>query len=92
MFGTYDRDLMRRGAAARECILDGDDPHRMLLQVVWPDHDWSESARRAELTTCPACSGLRRPCQECGGTGLVTMQRWRLLAVEALARYVYDAA
>jgi hypothetical protein len=92
MFGTYDRDLMRRGAAARECILDGEDPHRMLLQVVWPDHDWSESARRAELTTCRACSGLRRPCQECGGTGLVTLERRRLLAVEALARYVYDAA
>ena len=58
MFGTYDRDLMRRGAAARECIIDGEDPYRMLLQVVWPDHDWSESARRAELAACPGCSEI----------------------------------
>lgn len=64
----------------------------MLLAVVWPDHDWAESALHVRLATCPKCSDNTVGCPECGGTGLVTTTRRKLLAIEALADYVYDAA
>jgi hypothetical protein len=92
MFGTYDKDLMRRGAAARSCISEGEDPFRMLLQVVWPDHDWAESAMLARLTSCPACRGRTSACSECGSTGLVTEERRKALAIETLAKVAFDAA
>ena len=44
---NYDKGLMKRGEAARRVIEDGEDPFRMLLQAVWPDHDWAESAMLA---------------------------------------------
>jgi hypothetical protein len=91
MFGKYDKDLMRRGAAARDCITDGEDPFRMLLQVVWPDHDWSESAMLARLTSCPACRGSKAGCVECGSTGLVTEERGKALAIQTRAKLAYDA-
>jgi len=92
MSETYDRGLMRRGAAARALISNGEDPYRMLLQVVWPDHDWAEAALLATLTSCPVCSDGTVACSECGGTGVVTTDRRRLLAIQALADLVYNAA
>jgi hypothetical protein len=91
MHGTYDRDLMRRGAAARELIEKGEDPLVMLLQVVWPDHDWTESAMLARLIACPTCRGSTHGCPECGSTGLVTEERRTSLGIEALARMAYEA-
>ena len=55
----------------------------MLLAVVWPDHDWAELALRTPLTECPRCLG--GTCEECGSTGLVTLARRKLLAIEDLA-------
>ena len=92
MFGKYDKDLMRRGAAARDCIEDGEDPFVMLLHAVWPDHDWSESAMLARLTACSKCRGSKFGCSECGSTGLVTEERGKLLAIEDLAAEMYGAA
>lgn len=92
MAETYDKDLMRRGAAARDCIEAGEDPFRMLLQVVWPDHDWDESAMLARLTACPACRGSVSGCAECGSTGLVTAERRKSLAIETLATLAYQAS
>jgi hypothetical protein len=83
---------MERGAAARRLIDAGEDPISMLLAVVWPGHDWAESASLAELTSCPVCSDERIQCSECGNTGLVTAVRHELLTIEALASYAYDAA
>lgn len=91
MFGWYDKDLMRRGAAARLCIEDGEDPFLMLLQVVWPDHDWAESAMLARLAACPTCRGSTVRCSECGSTGLVTEERSKSLAIETLANLAYEA-
>jgi hypothetical protein len=88
----YDKTLMKRGEAARRLIVDGEDPFRMLLAVVWPDHDWEESVLLARLTSCPRCSGGIVGCQECGSTGLVTAARRKLLTIEALATYAYGAA
>jgi hypothetical protein len=93
MFRGYDKDLMRRGAAARECIAAGEDPYRMLLQVVCPDRDWSEAALLATLTWCPQCEGQGvMTCPECGGTGFVSTDRRKMLSIEALADFAYDAA
>ena len=64
----------------------------MLLAVVWPGHDWSESALLATLTSCPMCSDGVIPCGECGSTGLVTATRREVLVGEALATHVYEAA
>jgi hypothetical protein len=92
MFGKYDKDLMRRGAAARDCIEDGEDPFVMLLHAVWPDHDWADSAMLARLTSCPTCRGSKFGCSECGSTGLVTEERGKLIAIEDLAAEMYGAA
>ncbi len=89
---TYDKTLMKRGEAARRLIVDGEDPFRMLLAVVWPDHDWEESVLLARLTSCPRCSNGTAACVECGSTGLVTAARRQLLTIEALAAHVYEAA
>ena len=90
---NYDRALMKRGEAARRLIGDGEeDPFRMLLQVVWPDHDWDESVMLARLTACPKCSGSVPGCAECGSTGLVTEERDKLLSIERLAKLAYDGA
>lgn len=86
----YDRELMKRGAAARKLIVDGEDPLDMLLAAVWPDHDWSESALYARLTKCPGCGGSDAACSECGNTGLVTAARQKLLAIEELASAVFS--
>jgi hypothetical protein len=91
MLGRYDKDLMRRAAAARDCIAEGEDPFRMLLEVVWPDHDWAESAMLARLMECPRCRGATAGCSECGSTGLVTEGRSEILAVEKLASLAYEA-
>jgi hypothetical protein len=80
MSHIYDKTLMKRGEAARRLIVDGEDPFRMLLAVVWPGHDWSESVLLARL------------CEECGSTGLVTATRRNLLAIEDLAATMYEAA
>jgi len=90
MADRYDKDLMRRGAAARDCIEEGEDPFRMLLQAVWPDHDWAESAMLATLTGCPKCSDSGRSCDVCGNTGLLTEERRNLLAMEDLAKLAYE--
>jgi hypothetical protein len=92
MFGWYDKELMRRGKAARQCIEAGEDPYRMLLQVVWPEHDWADLALRTRFTSCPECSADADRCDECGSTGIVSEERSRLLAIEALANYACDAA
>ncbi len=92
MHGPYDRALMKRGEAARRLIAEGEDPFRMLLTVVWPEHDSGEHARRACLTACPSCSDGTLACAECGSTGLVTAERRQLLTIETLAAYAYDAA
>ena len=83
---------MTLGAAARRLIREGEDPIKMLLAVVWPNHDWSESALRARLTPCPTCWHGAGGCMECGSTGLVTASRRQLLAIEALAAHAYEAA
>jgi hypothetical protein len=83
---------MERGAAARRLIAEGEDPIRMLLAVVWPGHDWAQSAMLADLASCPNCSEESVECAECGNTGLVTSARRQLLRIEALAEYAYDAA
>jgi hypothetical protein len=88
----YDRELMTRGEAARRLITEGEDPFRMLLTVVWPDHDWEASVLLARLKACPRCSDGTVSCEECGNTGLVTAARHQLLTLEALAAYAYDAA
>jgi len=90
--GLYDRALMKRGEAARRLITEGEDPFRMLLTVVWPEHDWAGSAMLARLTSCPKCSDGTLACPECGNTGLVTTERRQLLTIERLAAYAYDAA
>jgi len=87
----YDRELMKRGTAARRLIKAGEDPYTMLLQAVWPDHDWAESAMLARLESCPRCLGSLGGCPECGSTGLVTEQRSESLAIERLAEIAYDA-
>lgn len=88
---NYDRALMKRGEAARRLIGDGEeDPFRMLLQVVWPDHDWEESVMLARLTGCPKCSGAQPGCDECGSTGLVSEERRTFLTIEALADLAYE--
>ena len=53
----YDRELMKRGMAARQLIEEGDEPFRMHVQAVWPDHDWEESLMLARLMECPTCLG-----------------------------------
>jgi hypothetical protein len=83
---------MKRGEVARRLIVQGEDPVRMLLAVVWPDHDWAETVLRTRLTHCPRCSISTVGCEECGSTGLVTPARRRLLAIEDLAAAVYEAA
>jgi len=88
----YDKELMKRGVAARACIEDGEDPFRMLLEVVWPDHDWDESAMLARLTSCPTCRGSLAGCAECGSTGLVTEERSKLLSIDALAKLAYEGS
>jgi hypothetical protein len=88
----YDKELMKRGGAVRQLIEDGEDPFRMLLQVVWPDHDWDESAMLARLTACPTCRGSTSGCSECGSTGLVTEERRKLLSIETLAKLAYEAS
>ena len=85
----YDRELMKRGKAARQLIADGEDPLDMLLAAVWPDHDWSESALYARLTSCPRCRGADPACSECRNTGLVTAARQKLLAIEEFASGVF---
>jgi hypothetical protein len=90
--GQYDRGLMKRGEAARRLIAQGEDPVRMLLAAVWPDHDWAETAVRTRLTACPRCSSNTAGCEECGSTGRVTLARRKLLAIEDLAEAVYEAA
>ena len=92
MAEKYDKHLMRRGAAARDCIEDGEDPFRMLLQVVWPDHHWAESALLARLTACPKCRGSLSGCPECGSTGLLTEERRKFLAIDALAKAAFEGA
>ena len=87
--GPYDRSLMKRGEAARRLITEGEDPFTMLLTAVWPDHDWSESALYARLTSCPRCHGADAGCSECGNTGLVTAARQKLLAIEKFASAVF---
>jgi hypothetical protein len=89
--GSYDRELMKRGEEARRLISHGEDPVRMLLAVVWPGHDWAESAMRTPLTDCP-CSDRTDGCAECGSTGLITVDRRKLLAIEELAATMYAAA
>ena len=84
----YDRELMKRGEAARKLIADGEEPFQMLLAAVWPDHDWSESALYARLTKCPQCGGTDAGCSECGNTGLITAARQKLLAIEEFASAV----
>ena len=85
----YDRELMKRAKAARRLVADGEDPLEMLLAAVWPDHDWSESALYARLTSCPRCHGVDAGCSECGNTGLVTAARQKLLAIEEFASAVF---
>jgi hypothetical protein len=92
MSERYDRGLMKRGAEARRLIAEGEDPIRMLLAVVWPDHDWAASVLLAKFALCPTCSDATAGCMECGSTGLVTAERRTVLRVEALADYAYDAA
>ena len=64
----------------------------MLLAVVWPDYDWAASALRTPLTQCPRCSDRTVGCEECGSTGLVTIDRRKLLAIEDLAAATSEAA
>lgn len=88
----YDRGLMQRGEGARRVIADGEDPLLMLLQVVWPDHDWAESAMLARLTGCPKCSDDGTSCDVCGNTGLVTEKRRNLLTIEDSAKLAYETS
>ena len=88
----YDRDLMKSGDAARSLIKQGEDPYQMLLAAVWPDGDWSEKALRVQLTPCPECSPGVVDCRECGNTRLVTTERYKLLTVERIAAYAFEAA
>ena len=83
---------MKRGQAGRRLIREGEDPIKMLLAVVWPEHDWSESALLARFTSCPRCSDGAVGCTECGSTGLVTAGRRQVLTIEALAADAYEAA
>ena len=93
MQGRLDSELMLRGAAARRLIADGEDPIRMLLEVVWPGHDWAGSALLARFSRCPVCNEDAVGCEECLGTSLVTTARRKLLAIEALAeRYALQTA
>jgi hypothetical protein len=87
MPARYDNGLMKRAQAARQLIRGGEDPYRMLLQVVWPDRDWAQDALLTTLTSCPVCVDGLAACSECGGTGLVTTDRRKTLAYEALAEY-----
>jgi hypothetical protein len=92
MQGRLDSELMLRGAAARRLISDGEDPVRMLLEVVLPGHDWAERALRTRFTSCPACLDGSPGCRECGSTGLVTVARRKLLQIEELAAYAFETA
>jgi hypothetical protein len=83
---------MKRGEAARRLITQGEDPVTMLLAAVWPDHDWAEIAARTRFTSCPLCSNGAGGCTECGSTGLVTVARRKLLAIEELDAAAYEAA
>jgi hypothetical protein len=83
---------MKRGEAARRLIAQGEDPVRMLLEVVWPGQDWAEGALRSRFAPCPACPQDMVGCPECGSTGLVTTTRRQLLAIEALADRAFRAA
>jgi hypothetical protein len=83
---------MRRGEAARRLIVEGEDPFKMLLAAVWPDHDWAASALHVRFTSCPRCSAGVSGCAECGSTGLVTAARRKLLTIEELAAYAFEAA
>lgn len=85
----YDRELMKRAKAARQLVADGEDPLEMLVAAVWPDHDWSESALYARLTSCPLCRGADNSCSGCGNTGLVTTARQKLLAIEEFTSGVF---
>lgn len=87
----YDRELMKRGMAARQLIEEGEEPFRMLLQAVWPDHDWEESLMLARLMECPTCLGSAPGCKECGSTGLITEERRRLLSIEGLAKLAHES-
>jgi hypothetical protein len=69
MAERYDRELMERGAAARQVIADGEDPFVMLLHAVWPDHDWAESAMLARLMACPTCRGSKSGCSRAEAQG-----------------------
>ena len=89
---TYDRELMKRGEAARRLIAEGEDPFAMLLAAVWPEHDWTERARVAHFTACPRCSDNAVGRVECGGTGLVTAAQRKLFVVEELAASMCQAA
>jgi hypothetical protein len=73
-----------------DCIEDGEDPLLMLLQVVWSDHDWAESAMLARLNACPRCLGSTSGCPECGSTGLPTEARRELLASDTLAKVAFE--
>ena len=70
MFGSYDKALMKSGAAARQLIEEGEDPFVALAAVLWPGRDWSEEVMRTRLTECAWCAGETR-CDECGSTGLM---------------------
>ena len=52
---------MKRGEAARRLINEGEDPFTTLLTAVWSDHDWSESALYARLTSCAVGSEAVHP-------------------------------
>jgi hypothetical protein len=82
MHGPYDRSLMGRGEVARRLISEGEDPYRMLAAVVWPGRDWAEETLLARLVSCPTCPD-DAGCDECGGTGLVSLLRERLLMSQA---------
>jgi hypothetical protein len=77
---------MKRGEIARRLISEGEDPFRMFAAVVWPGRDWAEDALRTRLVTCPACFD-DAGCDECGGTGLVSIARYELLTDQVSVAY-----
>ena len=64
----------------------------MLLQAVWPDHDWDERRDARKTYGVPTCSGSGPGCTDCGSTGLLTEERKKLLNIEALAKLAYEGA